>query len=321
MRRLTTSQGKVGRMDAMPVSRAPFFTLVSLIGQSQLRKMVRDGLPLSLRSPFQFLLNGKAEPEDCQVAARIEHLRFELAKRENDFVTTFSDTGPRPTPRQWFSPENSPQIRSRVRSLPQVAYVSSVLPRWGIFLYLCGNATRAKTILELGSSAGISGCYLASGKYCQRFVTVEGSPELSILAETHLRQIANNFEVVNAPFNAALEKILPSLRDGLDMIYMDGEKDKRAALHCFERLTPYLNNRCVVVFDDIHWSSQMREVWQELCRWKGLSFAINAGRFGVCLWSGGTARPKVYDLFMVAGVDLYEIKQRFEDLRTWWSRG
>lgn len=207
-----------------------------------------------------------------------------------------------------------------MRSLAQVAYVSSVLPRWGILLYLFANATRAKTILELGSSAGISGCYLASGKYCQRFITVEGSPELSILAETHLLQIANNFEGVNASFNEALDKILPSLQNGLDMAYVDGDKDKCATLHYFERLTPYLNNGCVVVFDDIHWSSQMWEAWQILCQWEGLSFAINAGRFGVCLWSGGATQPKTYDLFMVAGVDLYEVKQRFDHLRTWCSR-
>jgi predicted O-methyltransferase YrrM len=289
--------------------------LASLVGQYQLRKIVKGGLPQTLRPPFLFLLNRKLSSGDQHVVRKIERLRSELAKRENELVGVFLGTRSIPTDAEHPLQANSPQGQMKLRSLKYVAHVSSVLPQWGVFLRLCANATRAKTILELGSSAGISGCYLASGKDCQRFITIEGCPELAQLAETHLRQTTNNFEVLNASFTDGLDRILPTLNGGIDMAYIDGSKDKLINLDCFDRVTPYLNPGSVVVIDDIHWSSEMWEAWKAIRERKGLSFAINAGRFGVCLWSGGATQPKTYDLYKVIGVDLYRIKQSIENIK------
>lgn len=246
---------------------------------------------------------------------KIEGLRSGMAKRNDEFVGVFSETESRPAAGGHSSPAYPQTGHKRLRSLNEVAHVSSVLPQWGTFLYLCANSVGAKTILELGTGAGISGCYLASGVKCQRFITIEGSPGRARLAETHLRQVANNFEVLNASFSEALDKVLPTLQEGIDLAYIDGGKDKRSILRYFERLTPCLNEGCIVVFDDIHWSSDMWGMWQIASRWKGFSYTVNAGRFGVCVWSGGAVHPKTYGLYKVAGVDLFEVKQVFESMR------
>jgi len=307
----TASLGKV-----MPLRRSELFLwLASLVARHQLRKIFTDGLPPSLHAPFLFLLNRRLGSEEYEVVRNIEGLRSEMAKRTDEFVGVFTEAGLVSATGVISSSANSPQGLTRIRSLTKVAQVSSVLPQWGMFLYLCANATGAKTILELGAGAGISGCYLASGKNCQRFITVEGSPERARLAETHLRQVAHNFELVNASFDEALDRILPTLRHGIDMAYIDGSKAKLANLHYFERITPYLNAGCVVVFDDIHWSSAMWETWKTLRQWKGLTCAINAGRFGVCVWNGGTIQPRTYDLYKVAGVDMFVVKQLLESVK------
>jgi predicted O-methyltransferase YrrM len=285
--------------------------LASLIGRRQFRKVLDDGWPQFLVPPFLFLLNGRVNSEDYPIVKKIENLRSELAKRGNEFVPVFSDAS-------LISQSQSP--RPVTRSLAQVARVSSVLPVWGMFLHLCADASRAKTILELGSSAGMSGCYLASANYCQRFITVEGSAVLAKLAENHIRQVSNNFQVLNTSFNEALNQILPTLTEGIDLAYIDGHKEKNANLHYFERLTPHLNTGSVVVLDDIHWSREMREAWKIICRWKGFSYTINAGRFGVCIWSGKMVQPKTYALYNIAGMDLYQVKQSFEDMKTWLPR-
>ncbi len=294
--------------------------LVPLIGRRQLRKMQQGGLPHSLYFPFLFLLNLSLSSEDCQVVRRIESLRSEMAKRADEFVDSFAEAELPSVTGANSSSGSSPQRLPRMRSLPYLAQVSSVLPQWGAFLYLCANVTGAKTILELGTGAGISGCYLASGKNCRRFITVEGSPERARLAKTHLCQVANNFELVNASFDEALDRILPTLRDGIDMIYIDGGKDKLSNLHYLERVTSSLNKGALVVFDDIHWSSEMWRMWEVVRGWNGFAYTINAGRFGVCVWSGGTVQPRTYDLYKAAGVDLFEVKQFFESMRRQFSR-
>lgn len=300
----------------MPLRRSELsLWLASLIGRYQLRKIFKGGLPTSLRAPFLFLLDRRLGSEEYQIVRRIEGLRSEMAKRTDEFVGVFSEAGLVSATGGDLSSENSPQRLARVRSLTQIAQVSSVLPQWGAFLYLCANATGAKTILELGAGAGISGCYLASGQNCRRFITVEGSPERARLAKINLSQVGDNVELVNASFDEALDRILPTLGEGIDMAYIDGSKDKLANLHYFDRITPHLNPGCVVVFDDIHWSSTMRETWRTLRQWEGLTYAINAGRFGVCVWSGGTVQPRIYDMYKVAGVDLFELKQFFESVK------
>jgi predicted O-methyltransferase YrrM len=284
-------------------------SLASWIGRREFRRMLTRDLPNPLRPPIEFLLSGKLSPADARVVGRIEALRSELGRRRNEFVTVFSDAKVIEG-----ATYRSSKPETLLRSVPQVAYESSVLPRWGAFLYLCAQASRAKTILELGSSAGVSGCYLASARDCQRFITVEGSSELAKLAETHLSRVSQNFEVVNAFFTDALDRILPTLRHGVDMAYIDGDKQKGTLCRSFERLAPHLNSGSIVVFDDITWSSEMWEAWQVLRRWEGFSHAITSGRFGVCFWTGNRTKPKTFDLYKFANVDWYRVKQRLERL-------
>ena len=284
--------------------------LARWVGRRQYRRMLKDDLPNPLRSPIEFLLSGELDSVDEQITARIERLRSQLAKRQNERVTVLSGRTVNENGSYLF-----PQPGTLERSLAQIAYESSVLPRWGTFLYLCANATGAKVILELGSSAGISGCYLASARTCQRFITVEGASELAKLAETNLSCIARTFEVINARFADALDRILPVLPHGVDMVFLDGDKQKTSLLRSFERLASHLNSGSVVVFDDIHWSSEMWQAWQMLRRWKGFSHTVTAGRFGVCFWTGDRTQPKTFNLYQFAGLDLYKLKQRVESWR------
>jgi predicted O-methyltransferase YrrM len=285
--------------------------LVALVGDYQLRRIIKDGLHPSLSTPFLYLMDGRLSVEDDEVVQKIEGIRSELAKRDQEFVGVFHETKGGPNTEHASSEGLRKGLGSR-RSLTQVACVSSVLPQWGTFLYLCANATGAKTILELGAGAGISGCYLASSKRCQRFITVEGSPDRATLAQAHPSRVAAKYELLNASFDEALDRILPGLHDGIDMVYLDGSKDKPSNLRYLERLVPSLNDGCLVVFDDIHWSSEMHEMWEAVSARKGFSFTINTGRFGVCVWAGGATQPKMHTLFRIAGIDLYRFKQLLE---------
>jgi predicted O-methyltransferase YrrM len=294
---------------AAPENRAVLH-LARWVGRRQYRRMLKDDLPNPLRLPIEFLLSGELDPGDEQVSARIETLRSQLAKRQNERVTVFSGMTVNEYGSYLF-----PHGGTLERSLAQIAYESSVLPRWGMFLYLCAKAAGAKTVLELGSSAGISGCYLASTPECQRFITIEGSSELAKLAESNLSGIVRNFEVVNASFDKALDRIGPTLGHGLDMVFLDGDKRKASLCGSFRRLVSHLNRGSMVVFDDIYWSSEMWQAWQMLRRWKGFSHAVTAGRFGVCFWTGDRTEPKTFNLYQFAGLDLYKLKQRVENWR------
>ena len=79
-------------------------------------------------------------------------------------------------------------------------------------------------------------------------------------------------------------------------------------MRCLSRLSARLNRGALVVFDDIQWSD-VQEDWKALCARPGLSFAVNVGRFGVCVWDGGAVRPQAFTLYGIGGVDLYRLRR------------
>ena len=235
----------------------------------------------------------------------LEALRAELARQQGS-VATFAEAsvaGALPAV-TWRADEARPLLRP----LSEVAHISSVTAVWGTFLYLCAKAARARTILELGTAAGISGCYLASAPSCRRFITVEGDPGRARLAEGHLRRTVAHVEVVNASFEAAIERLLPGLHDGIDLAFIDGDKTPGSYLAMLDRLSPRMNPGALVLFDDIQWHDVQQD-WKKLCVRPGLSFVVNAGRFGICVWDGSAGQPQAFTLYSLAGVDVYKVRR------------
>jgi len=248
------------------------------LGRYKLQKMLGDGLPRPFRRPLEFLFDQRLSHAEQQVVRRVESIRQTVARQACSFEVVNRD--------------------GKVCQLTasQVAHSTSVNPEWGTFLYLCSQSFGARTILELGSCAGISGCYLASSEYCERFITVEASPNLASLARANICQVSNEAEVVNALFNDALDKVLPTLGGGIDLAFIDGHHKYEATLHYFRRLEPHLNKGSLVVFDDIHLSEGMWRAWQVLKRQEGFAYTVGAGRFGICLWDGSSLTPVNYNL-------------------------
>lgn len=278
--------------------------LSAAIGRRQLTRLAAAGLPAQLHRPLEFLLTRELSATDQQVLDRVEALRDALASREGD-TDVFDDPRVVPPPARAARADEPPPSR---RSMAETARVTSVPAVWGMFLHLCAESRGARTILELGSGAGISGCYLGTASSCCRFITVEGSVERARLAETHLRQLVGHAELIVNSFQSALDALLPTLGDGLDLVFIDGNKIRGGYVDLINRLAPRLNPGAVVILDDIQWTD-LRADWRALCARRGFAFAINTGRFGVCVWEGGDRRPRAEVLFSIAGLDLYGLRR------------
>ncbi|MBI2351388.1 MAG: class I SAM-dependent methyltransferase [Deltaproteobacteria bacterium] len=257
----------------------------SPIGHWWVERIVQTGLPEWFRVPLHYLFSHRVSPDDQRVECQVEAMRTHFARRPEAYrLASASVAG-----------------ENKLRTADWLAYRSSVPQYWGTFLLLCANACRARTILELGSCIGISGCYLAAGRHCRTFITLEGSAALASIAASHIRQIRPQGVVINAPFDRGLDMVLPMLSDGIDLAYIDGSHQKALTLNYFHRLIPYLRTGSLVVFDDILWSSEMWQAWQELCQWHGITYTINVGRFGICGWDSAALKPKHHDLAKLVG--------------------
>ncbi|HEX2092346.1 MAG TPA: class I SAM-dependent methyltransferase [Longimicrobiaceae bacterium] len=245
--------------------------------------MLADGLPAPFRRPLGFLFGRPLEPAERQVAHQVERIRETVAREPCVFRVVNRDGEVRPL------------------TASQLARSVSINREWGTFLHLCSRSFGARTLLELGGGAGISGCYLASAEHCERFVTVEGSPDLAALASANLRQVSGAAEVVNARFDDALDRLLPTFGGGIDLAYIDGHHTYEATLHYLGRLEPYLSRGALVVFDDIRLSRGMWRAWRVVEGREGFACTVDAGRFGLAVWAGSAATPVSYDLSLYLG--------------------
>jgi predicted O-methyltransferase YrrM len=121
--------------------------------------------------------------------------------------------------------------------------------------------------VELGACVGISAAYLAAalglnGKGA--LTTLEGSPEISRLAEETLKSIGmTNTTVVTGPFHETLRGVLESSKP-VDFLFNDGHHDHDAVIQYYDWALPHLADGAVIVFDDISWSPGMRKAWNEI---------------------------------------------------------
>jgi len=136
---------------------------------------------------------------------------------------------------------------------------------------------------------------------CERLVTVEGSPSLARIASEHLAAVSRTARVVEGMFAEVLEVVLAALRPGIDLAYIDGQKDAAGIMPVIRRVVDHLQPGGVLVLDDIRWSRDLATLWAELTSAGGFSFALDLGRFGVCVRDAESALPRVASLARYTG--------------------
>jgi predicted O-methyltransferase YrrM len=128
------------------------------------------------------------------------------------------------------------------------AYIP-VSPEQGAFLYQTARALRARTIVEFGTSFGISAIYLAAAarENGGRFVGTEIEPNKIEAARANLRDagLADVSEIRAGDARETLRDFAPAI----DFLLLDGWKDLYLPL--LEMLAPRLAPRSVVLADNI----------------------------------------------------------------------
>lgn len=229
------------------------------------------GLPAVLEEPLRFYATRRLR--DRPAVDRIEHRRADLAART----------------------ETAPNAMGRAMPINAYATRASVRPEKGMLLHLFARATAARTILELGSCVGIGGSYLASAG-CERFIGVEGSPQLACMARDTVRTVKPDAEVHIGLFDDVLPELLSTIPEGIDLAWIDGHHEKEPTLRYFETLKPHLNAEALVLFDDTSWSAEMAETWQVLAHAEDFSHTVDLGGIGLGVWGGGSVSPRVWNM-------------------------
>ena len=119
------------------------------------------------------------------------------------------------------------------------------------------------TIVELGTSLGVTTAYMAAVDSRNKVVTYEGCPAVAEIAKENWKMLGiNNIECVVGDIN--LEKLDKEL-GRVDVAFVDANHTYAGTRAYVNILLKKMHAKSVLVVDDIHHSAEMERAWQEIC--------------------------------------------------------
>lgn len=142
---------------------------------------------------------------------------------------------------------------------------------------------KPETVLELGTSLGITSSYLASARPEANVVTMEGAPEVAAVAKQNFQNLRlQNIEVVEGNFDETLQCTLASL-PSVDFAFIDGNHRYKPTVEYFNQILERANNDSIIILDDIHWSEEMEQAWHEVQQHPRVTMTLDLFFIGIVL--------------------------------------
>jgi predicted O-methyltransferase YrrM len=200
---------------------------------------------------FDFIKNVLNDHRNFYAYQQIENLRQQLLKDKT--IMPIEDLG-----------AGSHQALNDKRSVAAIVKYSAKSQKFGQLLFRIGNYYQPKTMIELGTSAGLSSAYLAAALPQSKLITVEGSSSVAKMAKKNFLQLGlSNIEIMVGNFDDMLPNIFLK-NPTIGLAFIDGNHRKKPTLHYFDLLINHFSDFSVLIFDDIHWSKEMEDAWQEI---------------------------------------------------------
>ena len=174
---------------------------------------------------------------------------------------------------------------TKERTIASIAKTAAKPRKFGQLLFRMANRYRPTTILELGTSLGVTTSYLVLGNQEARVITLEGSVAIAEKALENFRDMGlKKIKLVQGNFDDTLSKVLNAL-ESIDMAFVDGNHRKAPTLDYFRQLIPVMSAESVIVFDDIHWSREMEEAWEEIRNHPRVMLSIDLFFIGIVFFN------------------------------------
>jgi predicted O-methyltransferase YrrM len=223
-----------------------------------------------VHSPFVFDLLTKViqNRERYTIYEHFEKLRFELLNDYQSIKVTDLGAG-------------STTLKINDRRITDIARHSLKSPKYSQLLFRLVNHFQSQTILELGTSLGVTTLYLAAANTQANVVTIEGSEAIAELArQNFIKSDAFNIQLVVGNFDEVLQTELKKIKQ-LDFVFFDGNHRKAPTLSYFEQCLQYAHNNSVFIFDDIHWSDEMEQAWEQIKQHPQVTITIDLFFIGI----------------------------------------
>ncbi len=243
----------------------PVYTSLQLAKKYvQYYRRAANGKGHGMHSPFvfDFILHVLNNKNGYHPPAGLEALRKQLL-HDRSFIT-LNDLG-----------AGSRVTNQSQKTIRRIARTAVKPQKWSLFLYRLVRHYKPQTIIELGTSLGVSTAYMAAANGAATIITIEGSEQIQ-------QRAAASFDALNmgflkswcGDFDALLPQALAQLHT-IDLAYIDGNHRRQPTLNYFNQLLQKRNAHSIFVFDDIHWSAEMEEAWRLIQQHPDVRYTID----------------------------------------------
>ncbi len=175
----------------------------------------------------------------------------------------------------WDRGAGSRQTESTQRSIRSIAKAALKPKKYSQLLHKIVAYYQPTQIVEMGTSLGITTCYLAAANKQANVVTMEGAPSVAAIAKKTFSTIGlNNIEIKEGDFEATLPQYLSSIKT-VGLAYVDGNHRYTPTIQYFESLVKQSDDSTILIFDDIHWSAEMERAWDEIKNHHAVTLTID----------------------------------------------
>jgi predicted O-methyltransferase YrrM len=212
-----------------------------------------NGKGHGIHSPFvfDFIKNVKNDKKNYACYDLIEQQRKKLLTDKT--VIEVEDFG-----------AGSSTIKTNKRVVKDIAASSLKPKKFSQLLFRMVQYYQPKTIIELGTSLGITASYLASGNTHAKVYTCEGAKNIAAIAKQTFKGLnVENIFLIEGDFENTLPQLLSQIKN-IDFAFIDGNHRKAPTLDYFSKLLNASTLSTILIFDDIHWSSEMEDAWLQI---------------------------------------------------------
>lgn len=223
-----------------------------------------------LHSPFlyNFYMELIKNPHPFEDFEELQKIRTQLLSTNTKITITDFGAG-------------SKKIKSNIRHISKIAKHGIAQKKQAEFLYRLLNKFTPKTIIELGTSIGLTSLYLAKASPKSTVYTIEGCPNLYAFSKNSFQeQHIKNIKSINGNFNTELPQLLSEI-ECIDFLYIDGNHAYEPTINYFKMALAKKNDQSIFVFDDIYWSEGMQKAWKEICQHPDVTVSLDLFYFGI----------------------------------------
>ncbi len=172
-------------------------------------------------------------------------------------------------------------IKTNKRVVSDIAASSLKPKKYAQLLYRMIQYYKPETVVELGTSFGITTAYLASANAASKVFTCEGSGAIASIAKQNFAALQlNNVQLTEGDFEQTLSPLLSKLKT-VNFAFADGNHRKEPTLNYFNQLLNHSIPATILVFDDIHWSAEMEEAWTAIKEHPAVTLTIDLFFIGI----------------------------------------